>query len=78
MAGTSVPMQVSLTKGGTVRPGQVTVDMQVVSGGAALLSGTTPPVVNNVAVPFADLTAAANAYNNLLAALRTRGVIGGS
>lgn len=78
MGAGSVPMQVSLTKGGTVRQGQVTVDVQVVAGGAALLSGTSLPVVNNVAVPFADLTAAANAYNALLAALRTRGVIGGS
>lgn len=73
MAGTSVSMQVNLTKGGTRRPEQGTVDMQVISGGTALLSGTALPVVNNLtgAPTQAD-------FNNLLAALRTRGVIGGS
>lgn len=71
MAG--VPMQVNLTKGGTVRSGQVTVDVQVVAGGAALLSGTALPVVNNIAAAPTQAD-----FNNLLAALRTRGVIGGS
>lgn len=73
MSANSVPMQVNLTKGGTPRSDQVTVDIKVVSGGAALLSGTTLPVVNNIAAAptMAD-------FNNLLAALRTRGVIGGS
>lgn len=37
-----------------------------------------PPVIDDVTVPFADLTAAANAHNALLAALRLRGAIGGS
>jgi hypothetical protein len=71
MAG--VPMQVNLTKGGTVRSGQVTVDVQVVAGGTALLSGTTLPVVNNSAAAPTQAE-----FNALLAALRTRGVIGGS
>lgn len=65
---------VSLSRG-TASPTQQTVDMVVVSGTG--LPGTAP-VVNNAAVPFADLTAAANAHNALLAALRTRGVIAGS
>lgn len=42
-----------------------------------LMTGTVA-AVNNSAVPFADLTAAATAYNTLLAALRLRGVISGS
>lgn len=41
-----------------------------------LMAGTAP-VVNN-ATAFADLPAAVTAYNALLAALRTRGVIGGA
>ncbi len=71
--GANVPMQVNLTKGGTVRPGQATVDVQVLTGGAALLSGTTLPAVNNIAAAPTQAD-----FNNLLAALRTRGVIGGS
>lgn len=74
----ALPLQVSLTKGGTRTEGQDVVVMRVLGSAPALLDGTTKPVVNNAAVPFADLTAAANAYNALLAALRTRGVIGGS
>ncbi|WNI15570.1 hypothetical protein [Actinacidiphila sp. ITFR-21] len=74
----TAPMQVSLVKGGTKLPGQDTLTLQVLGTAPALLDGTTKPVVNNSAVPFADLTAAANAYNSLLAALRTRGVIGGA
>ncbi|WP_333745850.1 capsid cement protein [Streptomyces sp. IBSBF 2950] len=38
----------------------------------------TAPTINNVASPFASLTAAADAHNALLAALRTRGVIAGT
>ncbi|MGW1174558.1 hypothetical protein ACWD4P_12660 [Kitasatospora sp. NPDC002543] len=71
MAG--VPLQANLTKGGTRRPEQATVDVQVISGGAALLSGATLPVVNNIAAAPTQAD-----FNNLLAALRTRGVIGGS
>lgn len=40
------------------------------------LSGTTPTINN--ATTFADLAAATTAYNALLAALRTRGIIAGS
>ncbi|MEV7212086.1 hypothetical protein AB0O31_03180 [Kitasatospora cineracea] len=58
-------------------PTQQVLDLVVVAGSAAPLPGTAP-VVNNVAVPFADLTAAANAHNALLAALRTRGIIAGA
>ncbi|KFG07473.1 capsid cement protein [Streptomyces scabiei] len=39
---------------------------------------STAPTINNVASPFASLTAAADAHNALLAALRTRGVIAGA
>ncbi|OKJ06820.1 hypothetical protein [Kitasatospora sp. CB01950] len=69
----NVPMQVNLVKGGTRRSEQVTVDVQVVSGGTALLSGISLPVVNNLTVAPTQAD-----FNNLLAALRTRGVIGGS
>jgi hypothetical protein len=41
-----------------------------------VMSGTAPTVNN--AVSFADLAAAVTAYNALLTALRTRGVIAGS
>lgn len=42
--------------------------------------GTVKQVVHiaNVAVPFADLTAAANSFNGLLAALQTAGVMASS
>lgn len=52
-----------------------TTSVTVATGDKGLLS--TAPVVNNAAT-FADLTAATTAYNALLAALRTRGVIGGA
>lgn len=76
MASQSVPIQANLTTG-AARAGQQTVDLVVVSGSAALLTGAAP-VINNQAGTFADLAAVTTAYNNLLAALRTRGVIGGS
>lgn len=41
---------------------------------ADTLTGT-PTAIADVAVPFADLTAAATAYNALLAELRDRGVL---
>ncbi|MGY1498553.1 hypothetical protein ACW4TU_18470 [Streptomyces sp. QTS52] len=62
---------------GTAPANQAAVDLVIGTGSATLMAGTAP-TVNNAAVPFADLTAAANAHNALLAALRTRGVIGGS
>jgi hypothetical protein len=71
-------IQAALSSGERI-PGQDVLDLVVVEGslGDQSLTGA-PPVIDDVAVPFADLTAAANAYNALLAALRTRGVIGGS
>lgn len=71
MAG--VPMQVSLTKGGTKAAGQETVTLQVLGGAPALMDGTTKPVINNSAAAPTQAE-----FNALLAALRTRGVIGGS
>lgn len=62
---------------GSAPANRAVLDLVVDTGSATLMAGTAP-VVNNAAVPFADLTAAANAHNALLAALRTRGVIGGS
>lgn len=74
-----VVKQVTFTKSTAARTdGQDVEVMRVVGTAPALMDGTTKPVINNVTVPFADLTAAANAFNSLLAALRTRGVIGGS
>lgn len=55
-------------------PLQETVDLVAVPGSTGLLTGSAPTIAN-VAVPFADLTAAATAHNALLTALRTRGVI---
>jgi N-acetylglutamate synthase/N-acetylornithine aminotransferase len=76
MASQSVPIQANLTQG-TARAGQQTVDLVVVSGGAAMMTGSKP-TINNQSPAFADLTAMTTAYNNLLVALRARGVIGGS
>jgi hypothetical protein len=67
-------------RSGTRKSGQDVVDLVIVSGslGVQSLTGTTKPVINNQATTFADLAAVTTAYNALLAALRTRGVIGGS
>jgi hypothetical protein len=73
-----VPVQVNLTKGGTRTEGQETVTMRVLGSAPALMDGSTKPVINNQGSTFADLAAVTTAYNALLAALRTRGVIGGS
>lgn len=74
-----VVKQVTLVKSSAARTdGQDVEQLRAIGGSLALLDGTTKPVINNVASPFASLTAAADAYNALLAALRTRGVIGGS
>ncbi|MEE4491610.1 hypothetical protein [Streptomyces sp. BE230] len=61
----------------TVRALGTTATTAAAGNDARLLTGTAT-AVNNAAVPFADLTAAATAYNTLLAALRTRGIITGS
>jgi hypothetical protein len=76
MAG--VTKQVTLTKGGTRVDGQETEALRVIGTSPALMDGSTKPVINNQATTFADLAAVTTAYNALLAALRTRGVIGGS
>jgi len=57
----------------------MTDQVRLVGGGTKALPALpgTAPVVNN-ATTFADLAAAVTAYNALLAALRTRGVIAGS
>ncbi|MEU6229979.1 hypothetical protein [Streptomyces sp. NPDC047042] len=74
-----VVKQVTLTKSAVARTeNQDTEVLRVIGSAPALMNGTTLPVINNVTVPFADLTAAATAHNALLAALRTRGVIGGT
>ncbi len=67
------PMFVKL-RAGTADTNQQIVDMVTVAGSAGVLTGTAPTIAN-VAVPFADLTAAATAHNALLTALRSRGVI---
>jgi hypothetical protein len=76
MAG--VTKQVTLTKGGTKIATQETEVLQVIGTSLALLDGSTKPTINNQGTTFADLAAVTTAYNALLAALRTRGVIGGS
>ncbi|MFD3310068.1 hypothetical protein [Streptomyces sp. NPDC058694] len=74
-----VVKQVTLTKSSVARTeNQDTEVLRVIGSAPGLMNGTTLPVINNATVPFADLTAAANAHNALLAALRTRGVIGGT
>lgn len=60
----------------TVRALGATATTAAAGNDARLLTGSAG-AVNNAAT-FADLTAATTAYNALLAALRTRGVITGS
>lgn len=50
----------------------ITVKVTDVIPGGNMVQGAA---VANAAVPFADLTAAANAYNALLASLRAGGII---
>lgn len=71
MAG--VPVQVNLTKGGTRTEGQEVVTMRVIGTAPGLMDGTSKPTVNNSAAAPTQAE-----FNALLAALRTRGVIGGS
>ncbi|NUS76705.1 MAG: hypothetical protein HOV70_10960 [Streptomyces sp.] len=70
--------QVTLTKGGTRVPNQETETLRVIGTSPALMDGTSKPAINNQSPDFANLAAVTTAYNALLAALRTRGVIGGS
>ena len=70
--------QVTLVKGGTRRENKGTTTIRVVGTAPALMDGTSKPVINNQSPDFANLAAVTTAYNALLAALRTRGVIGGS
>jgi hypothetical protein len=69
-----VVKQVSFTKSAAARTdGQDVEVLRVIGSAPALMDGTTKPVINN-------LTAAPTQadFNALLAALRTRGIIGGS
>ncbi|MET8841453.1 hypothetical protein ABZW67_15335 [Streptomyces rubiginosohelvolus] len=70
--------QVTLTKGGTRVANQETETLRVIGTSPALMDGTSKPAINNQSPDFANLAAVTTAYNALLAALRTRGVIGGS
>ncbi|KDN86715.1 hypothetical protein KCH_15320 [Kitasatospora cheerisanensis KCTC 2395] len=70
-------MYAKLRNAAAANPAQQVLDLVVVAGSAAPLPGTAP-VINNQSPDFASLAAVTTAYNNLLAALRTRGVIAGS
>jgi crotonobetainyl-CoA:carnitine CoA-transferase CaiB-like acyl-CoA transferase len=73
-----MPRYVKLTKGTQSDTSQAAADEVVVSDtGNVLMTPGAKPTVNNSAT-FADLAAATTAHNALLAALRTRGVIGGT
>lgn len=75
----AVVKQVTLTKSSAARTeNQDTEVLRVIGSAPALLDGSSKPTVNNQGTTFADLAAVTAAYNGLLAALRTRGVIGGS
>ncbi|MDT0473004.1 hypothetical protein RM863_12805 [Streptomyces sp. DSM 41014] len=65
--------QVTLIKGGTRRDNKGTTTLRVVDPAPALMDGATKPTVNNVSAAPTQAD-----FNALLAALRTRGVIGGS
>ncbi|MEU6615318.1 hypothetical protein [Streptomyces parvus] len=65
--------QVTLTKGGTRVPNQETETLRVIGTSPALMDGTSKPAINNSASAPTQAE-----FNALLAALRTRGVIGGS
>ncbi|MFK0173399.1 hypothetical protein ACIQU5_31915 [Streptomyces sp. NPDC090306] len=72
------PIYARLTNGAAADAGQQdVVDMVVVSDGLTGHLTGSATAVNNAAT-FADLAAATTAYNTLLAALRTRGIITGS
>jgi hypothetical protein len=66
-----MPRYVKLTKGTQANPSQAVSDEVVVADpGNVLMAGAKPVIANLTAAPTqAD-------FNNLLAALRTRGVIG--
>lgn len=72
MAG--VVKQVTLTKSTAARTeNQETEVLRVIGSAPGLMDGTTKPVINNVSAAPTQAE-----FNALLAALRTRGVIGGS
>lgn len=74
-----VVKQVTLTKSAVARTeNQDTEVLRVVGSAPGLMDGTSKPVINNQGTTFADLAAVTTAYNNLLAQLRVRGVIGGT
>jgi hypothetical protein len=64
--------------------GKATVKISEINAAASAATTTTAGTVKqaahiaNATVPFADLTAAANAYNALLAALQTAGQMAAS
>ncbi|MGQ4351981.1 hypothetical protein [Streptomyces drozdowiczii] len=65
--------QVTLTKGGARVDNQESETLRVIGTSPALMDGTTKPTINNSASAPTQAE-----FNALLAALRTRGVIGGS
>jgi hypothetical protein len=74
-----MPRYVSLTKG--IKPagsGQAVAEEVVVADPGNVLMTGAKPTINNQAGTFADLAAVTTAYNALMDALRTRGVIGGA
>lgn len=71
------PMYANLNSGTHDGALQEVVDITIVGGTAQPLTGAAP-TINDQAGDFADLAAVTTAYNALLAALRTRGVIAGS
>ncbi|MET9098303.1 hypothetical protein [Streptomyces antibioticus] len=74
-----VVKQVTLTKSSAARTEtQDTEVLRVIGSAPGLMDGTSKPTINNQGTTFADLAAVTAAYNTLLGALRTRGVIGGS
>ncbi|MGJ5895146.1 hypothetical protein ACSCBZ_24800 [Streptomyces niveiscabiei] len=70
----AVVKQVTLTKSSAARvENQDTEVIRVIGSAPALMDGSTKPVVNNSSAAPTQAE-----FNALLAALRTRGVIGGA
>jgi len=81
MANTSTKLYASQANGG--RADVTIAQIGALVGGATVPNSSTATAgiakqavhIANVAVPFADLTAAANSFNGLLAALQTAGLM---
>jgi hypothetical protein len=79
MATSTTKLYASQGNGGSAGVSIAQVGAIIGSSGVPAASTTTAGIVKqaahiaNAAVPFADLTAAANAYNALLAAMQTAG-----